>query len=360
MRYLDFSNLDEADKWKVVDGKMIIPNDSVKSIIDIANRKWDFGMVYWDVDIDFEAFWIKKEDFYKYLDELSSELDEITWTVIIEGTKKEKAIYSRFKSDIQYRLGLWIWRFKWNIVKWKLDGKVDTLQEQLNWVKPSFDNFYSLVLLSDFLIDIIHLKSKFETKEWDSISDKLDSRIGIIIRDIVWDKKRMPPKEYYDYQEDFKNNETFIPEIGWDEDDKKIFGFFLNLAYNNINSNFIDTLSQYREYFQWKIDQNKIKDLINGIKLSGWSENALSLEDMFLDVPNIQLQGLLKDIPEWWSYNVYINNEIKLEWETWDTVDVPFLGWIKPWTKIKVDFLDSEGNSVFIDESEINEDLSLV
>ena len=360
MRFVDFSTLEESDKWKVENGKMIIPNDSVKSIIDLANKSWDFGMIYWDSDINFEAFWIEKDDFYKYLDELINELDEITWTVIIEGANKEKTIYSRFISDISYRLGLWVWRFKWNIVKWKLDDKVDTLQEQLNWVKPSFDNFYFLVLLSDFLIDIIHLKSKFETKEWDSISEKLDRRISIIIRDIVWDNKRMPPKEYYDYQEDFKNNKTFIPEISWDEDDKKIFGFFLNLAYNNINSNSIDTLSKYREYFQWKIDQNKITDLIKGIKLSEGSENALSFEDMFLDIPSIVLQNLWKDIPEWWSYNVYINGKLELEWQTKDSIDIPFLGWVKPWTKIKVDFLDYKWNSEFIDESEINKDLSLV
>lgn len=360
MRYLDFSNLKESDKWRIEDGKMVIPNDSLKSIIDLANQKWDFGLMSWDQDIDFSAFWIKKEDFYQHLNELLSELDDITWVVNLEGDNKEKHIYSRFNSDMKYRLGLKTWKYKWNIVKWKLDEKFDVLEKQLDGEKISFENIKSLVYITDFLIDVIRLKTKFETKEWKTISEKLDDRIVFILDYILWDTKLMPPKEYYKYEEEFNSNKDFIPTLNLDEDDKKIFGFFLNLAYDGINSNSIDILSKYREYFQWKIDQSKIKDLINGIKLSEWSENALSFEDIFLDVPNIQLQGLWKDIPKWWSYNVYIDGEIKFEWETWDTIDIPFLGWVKPWTKIKVDFLNSKWNSVFIDESEINENLSIV
>lgn len=271
MRFLHFDSIDEADKWKIENGKMSIPNDTVRHIIDLASQSWDLGLIYWDNDINFDAFWITKEDFYKYLNELADKLDKITWSTTIKDATHQKTIYSRFRSDLESRRLIEKWRLEWSIVKWVLDEKLDIRIKQLNWKKTSFDNPESLVLVMDFFIDLIHLKSNFETKDWGTISEKLDDRISQIVRSIFW---IIPPKERSLYKEDYKKNWYLNWEFGLDEDKEKIFGFFLNLAYDDMNSHNLGNLSKYRKYFQSIIDQDQINELKKWIRLSEWNKNV--------------------------------------------------------------------------------------
>lgn len=126
-----------------------------------------------------------------------------------------------------------------------------------------------------------------------------------------------------------------------------------------INANPNERLISSEEIAAWnvrmKADEESAQILSEKIKW--WEE--ISLEDLLnqtmIDIPNIRLLNLWKDIPEWGKYNIYIGDELVLEWWTDDTVDVPIMNfeWIKPWTKMKVDFLDANGDSVLIDEQEL-------